>query len=221
MGNKSKEVQDNSNSTESADEESFVTRAGVEINKDGYSEEFLDGLNDKIEDWVEFGGKSPNEELDKEEIDYIKDNMEDSENNPDVPSGHLTRAESGYHLIEKLHSGEIGVGDKLPDSATFRSYSRTQEATIHYMHGWESSPVIIYRTNNNAKHFNATNWCGTFQSEQESFVEQREMKIDAITSYTRDINDSYQELFDELGVDGSKLPYIYTDEVIIVDVSPA
>ena len=177
MGNQSKETPN-----DKVKSEKYLTSAGVEVDTQGHIREWMSDFEDEVIEWVECGGASPDEEMEKDQIDFILDNMEDSENNPEVPYGFLTRAEHSHHLLEKLWSGEVGVGDLLPDKATFRSYGRSPDATIQYMHGWEDDSVIIYGTNNNTKHFNATNWCDTFSSEKESFVEQGKMRIDNITS---------------------------------------
>lgn len=203
---------------------SYHTIAHEDVETHGKSPEFMNNLNQGISDWINYENhpKSPDDHLSDEEMEFIKKHMEDSENNPDVPSGHLTRAEQARHLLPLIEDGSLKVGDKLPSDATFRAYGRTQEATAEYMGDWDGQ-VIIYRTNNNVKHFNVTKYDNSYYWEKESFVNQKELKIDKITRLH--INDYISPeahnnaISNEFGFDETH--FFNATEVIFIDVSPS
>lgn len=135
---------------------------------------------DKLMQWQGegFGMKTPEEKMDDEEIQYIKDHMEIS-NSETVPTGHLTRVERAYHFLE---SG-LGVGDVLDTNSVFRSFSREPDSTVEYMEDIYSvnEPLVIYRTNGKTPHFNVSDKTQKFPEETESLIETGKMKITKIT----------------------------------------
>ncbi len=224
MGNNS-----TTNQNTTSEEETYHTGAGYDVPTDGHSQEFMEQIEHKISEWIDGFGKSPSEKLDDDELEYVLSNMEDSEGNEEVPSGHLTRAENAHHLLPLIESGEIGVGDKLPDPSRLRAYSRTQGATADYCRHWEYD-TIIYRTNNNTPHFVATKFNDSYEfKERESFVNQQNMKIDKITTYNAkdypdwsdNINTSRE--FRRAVAEDLGLQYVPFDQkrIIIIDVSPS
>ncbi len=223
MGNKTNSKNTNSN-------EEYTTTTGERVNSDGHSYEWMSQLNEKVSEWIRGMSSSPDNFMDDEELDYILNNMEDSINNPDVPSGHLTRVENAYHILSLIESGKLKVGDSLPSKAVLRSYSRDFDATIDYINDtdWDSK-IVIYRTNGNVGHFNATAFDDSYKDEKESFVKQNSLKIDKITSFKpdgkfnnpdyEDVYDyRYEKLFSELGTSVKTLPE-NIKEVVLVDVS--
>lgn len=209
--------------------QTYTTTSNETVFTDGHSQEWMQEFNKKISGWTGGGKASPDVDLNKEELEYIRNHLEDSEDNPSVPSGFLTRAEYGYHIIPLIESGELKEGDLLPSNVTLRSYSREQNSTAEYMRSW-TQPTVIYRTNGNVKHFNATRFDDTYDYETESFVFQNNLKIDKITSYDAKSYPDYnyysqqynKAILDELGIDPSETDVMFNqNNIVIIDVSPA
>lgn len=218
--------------------EEYTTDIGVKVPTDGHDGKFMFLLESAIRDWVDggWGKKSPDELMTDEEVEYIKNNMEDSENNPEVPTGYLTRVGYGHNLIPLLRKGQLKEGDLVPDEARLRGYSRNPEATLNYMRenlSGTTKPIVIYKTNNNVPHFKVDPFDNDFPEEAESFVSQNTLKIDKITSYRATDYDDYDEgasyqmgneIYNHIGMDTQswdKNELQYYPEVIVVDVSPS
>ncbi len=145
-------------------------------------------LVDKMREWQKSPLFSPSEFLSEEEIDYVKNHMENSENNEDVPTGHLYRMERGYHFEELYYEGELEEGSILKDNSVFRAFSREPSSTGDYLlnHN-DGGAVVIYRTNGNVPHYNITKNTHVFENESESWVEPSKLKIDKI-QYFNDLD---------------------------------
>ena len=225
---KSRKARSNRRDSSPKENQKYKTDAGKLVDTDGHSKEWMEALEEKISHWVGMGEGSPSAELNKDEVDYIINHMEDSENNSDVPNGFLTRAEQGHHFLKLLENG-LKEGDTLPSNSIFRSYSREQDSTYFYMHDW-SKPVVIYRTNNNTPHFKATDFDDLYEDvESESYVQQNKLKVDKITRYNLSDYDDIgvngqskkfnKDIQKQLGIKG-KNPSFNSSEIIFVDVSP-
>ncbi len=227
MGNKSKDSPSNNE---------YITEEGYSVKRDGHSDEWFETFTTKMETWTDWGEGSPDKEMSEEEIQYIRDNMEDSENNPDIPSGHLTRVEDGYHIMPLIESGELKVGDTLPSNTNFRSYSKTQIGTLNasvfkgYNEVEGGRQIVIFRTNGNVKQFDVNKMVRGIAVERESLIDPTTLKIDKITTfkpeqseYTGDF--THNSLYKELGVidyEGVEDVNLYgNNEVILIDVSQA
>ncbi|RAP49298.1 MAG: hypothetical protein BZ138_07915 [Methanosphaera sp. rholeuAM270] len=214
--------------TNSEAETSYVTNAGVEVPKDGHSNKFMKGLQEVISDWVHDEGDSPDAKLSPSQLKYIEEHMEDSENNPDVPTGHLTRVEDGNHM--NTIYANLKVGDKLPANSLLRSFSRDPSATLEYI-GHGGGHVIILRTNGNIKHFNATKFDDYYDEEKESFVKVSNMKVDKIEHLRAedypDFDGDFSEKFtddylDNLGgIPDALGSGTFINEVTFIDISEA
>ena len=198
--------------------DTYTLSTGTIINKEGHSEEWMGNFERNIKNWIQFPGESASEYLSDEEIEYIKNNMEDSSNNPDVPSGQLTRVELAYHF----NNENLKVGDTLPSDVPFRSFSRTQDASAKWTQG-ELDDDAIYRTNGNVKHYNISKFDKVFEGEKESLVEIGKLKIDKITKFNHSDYGNDKTFTDtilkELGVPDSNIVVPYEHSVTIVDVS--
>lgn len=196
-------------------DDTYTTSTGEQISKDGYSSEFFEHLENNIGAWIKYAGTPPDFLYTKEELEYILNHMSDSVGDSSVPSGFLTRVEKARHFQKHKYK----VGDMVDDSSVFRSYSRDQNGTLEYIkrNGDPDRAIVIYRTNGNVKHFNASRFDDTYKWESESFVEQGRMRITGITELT---GDGLQSLPSELGLNfdinslDKPLPYSIT----IVDV---
>lgn len=129
------------NRTTTYEKKYFVTRAGIEVPLEGHSEEWMKEFNDKIHNWIIYSNNvSPSDKMTDEELDYIFSHMNNSQD--DVSSGMLTRVEKARHLLPLIESGELGVGSVLPSSSILRSYSKTQLATLDYVHDFPTDMII-------------------------------------------------------------------------------
>ena len=191
----------------------YTTSAGIKITMDKHDEEFFKHLEMDIGAWIKYASASPDFLLTKDELEFVLNHMKDSEGDPDVPSGMLTRVEKRRHFLKHNYK----VGDYIDDPAKFRSYSRSQEGTLQYIqrNGDPDRGIVIYRTHGNIKHFKASDYDNTYEWEVESFVEQGKMKITNIHELSQD---EVNNLASYLGVantgDMSKVPRSIT----VVDV---
>lgn len=175
----------------------YTTMSGEKVPTDGHNPLWMWRFNKKISRWIRGKLKSPDEFLNKEELEYIHNHMESSLDKTTVPTGHLTRVEQDYHIQDK----NLKVGDILPSSSRLRAYSRTPQATGDVLDS-RIGGVVIYRTNGEVPHFNATKFDRRYTFEEESWIEQGKLKIDNITYYSDD--DVRDGLMKELGFE--KLP---------------
>ncbi len=191
----------------------YTTMSGEKVSTDGHNRLWMKRFNKKVSQWIRGKLKSPDEFLNEEEMEYIQRHMDSSLDKESVPSGHLTRVEYDYHIKDK----NLKVGDILPSTSTFRAYSRTSRAT-GYILDTKIGGVVIYRTNGEVPHFNATRFDKRYTFEQESWIEQGKLKIDKITTYHDD--EVQQGLMKELGFEklGSGRFGAITD-VTIIDTS--
>lgn len=186
-------------------------------------------LVDKMRSWQKSPIYSPSEFLSEDEIRWVKEHMEDSQNDKNVPTGHLYRMERGYHFEDLYYGGEIDEGSVLKDSSIFRSFSREPDSTGNYLidhRGGDS--IVIYRTNGNVPHYNITKHTNEFIYEKESWVEPSKLKIDKI-QYFSDLDSDMKKVFiNELELDnypsvveryGEIHPSWIPDELWLVDVS--
>ncbi len=212
----------------------FKTKAGIMVDTDGHTHEFMEILENKIKDWVWEGEGSPSVDMDDDELEYINNNMVNSEDNPDVPTGSLTRVEESHHILPLIMDGSLKVGDTLPSNAMYRSYSRNPEATVNYAKskGWHDDTLVVYRTKGNVPHFKVTDFVSSFADEKESLVIQGKLKIDKITNFktkttinpiSEEKESTHEELFKELGInDFLKTNPVNTfgeRDVVLIDVS--
>lgn len=214
----------NTSNTNPKSPETYTTRDGYNVPSDGHSRNWMRQFEMIVSSWIRGESKSPSYEMNDEQRDYVQNNMEDSENNENVPTGHLTRGERGYHLIPLLRNGQLSEGDLIPDNAFLRSYSRSPNATANYIYQTfdDGSPIVIFRTHNNTKHFNATPFNDAYAHEEESFVNQSQLRIDGFKIYDAEDYDSpYDYSADvnwELGATNNLK--FYPEEVVFVEVSP-
>ncbi len=197
MGNSSQKTETTFNSESTIPNLTYITSEGVEIDMENHSQEFFEHLELNIDAWIKYAGASPDFFLTPEEKEYIQTHMVDSEGDPDVPSGILTRVEKARHFTKH----DYKVGDVIDDPATLRSYSRNQEGTLKYIQEYHHDPdrdIVLYRTKGNVKHFNASRFDQTYEWEAESFVEQGKMKI---TNINRLEGGTLKNLPTELGLD--------------------
>lgn len=217
------------NRTTTYEKKYFVTRAGIEVPLEGHSEEWMKEFNDKIHNWIIYSNNvSPSDKMTDEELDYIFSHMNNSQD--DVPSGMLTRVEKARHLLPLIESGELGVGSVLPSSSILRSYSKTQLATLDYVHDFPTD-VIIFRTHGKVNFFDTEPFDNAMGKEKEVWVEQGQLRIDNITTFNKNDypmndperdymgNDEYSKaISNELGV-----PFdvdVWPPSVTFIDVSP-
>ena len=183
----------------------------------------------KMRDWQESPVYSPSEFLTEEEINWVKEHMENSKNNEDIPTGHLYRMERGYHFEDLYFDDEINEGSILKDSSIFRSFSREPDSTGNYLinHNGGGS-IVIYRTNGDVPHYNITKHTNEFIAEKESWVEPNKLKIDKIQYFTGLDNDMKKVFIKELEL--NNYPDVierydnihqswFPDELWLVDVS--
>ena len=213
----------------------YKTHYGKTIPTDGHSPEWMSTMEDHMHLWItgDVEDKSPDSVFTKEELEYIEAHMESSLHNKSVPTGHLTRCERGHHLLDENGNLKIKVGDTLSSKGKYRSYSRTPTATIDYLKH-KRNTVIIYRTNGDVKHFNATNVDGWYDFERESFVEQGKLRVTGIKQINKDDFDLKGTKFDK-AVKGYNVKYnkavsdelgtkavrdLRSNGVIIIDVEP-
>lgn len=170
-------------------------------------------LINKMMAWQFSYMKSPDNELTPEEIDFIKKNMQNSDGDENVPTGHLTRVENAYHFLEQ----NLKEGDTLDTNSIFRAFSREPKGTNRYMlsNFGRKEPIVIYRTNGNVPHYNITEHTHEFEREYESWIETGKLRIDKITHYTSETNDMKQVMIKNLHLENYPTELEnYTDETI-------
>lgn len=197
----------------------------------------LPSLVAKMHDWQYSASQKIDELLTDEEISFIKNNMKTSEEDSDIPTGHLTRVEKAYHF---LNSG-LKEGDTLNYNSIFRGFSREPDATENYIrkHFGFRDKLVIYRTNGNVPHYNITEHTNDLKEEKESWIETGKLKIDKITHYTRETHDMKKVMIENLQLRNypeeakhygdeyiqNHMKYSNIDptprDVIFVDLSPA
>ena len=182
---------------EEYEDEYFETYTGEEVPTDGHSTEWMEELQENIVDWLHSPGNSPSSGLTDEQIEYIYDNMEDS---LDLLSETLTRVERGVHFEDH----DYNVGDQIQDEATFRSFSRSQEASLNYIRETfiDGDGITIYKTEGSVGHFDVTRFDDTFIEEEESFVDIQSLTIKNVVMIDDDDEMvRHRQFLDAIGLD--------------------
>ena len=186
-----------------------------------------DDLILKMKDWQYSPSVSPSEYLSQEEIQYIKEHMENASKDSDVPTGHLTRVEKAYHILDENGNIKYEVGDLLDLNSVFRSFSREPNATAEYLIDHtlaDSSDVVVYRTSGGVEHYNITEHTNAWINEKESWVEPSKLRVDKITTFSSDNYDMEKVIQDELVTNDYNWHASFYDElpssITFIDVSP-
>lgn len=193
------------NNHKTTTDETYTSRIGSHIPLEGYSKEFLDTLDLKLNTWLEGFSSYPLEDMNSEETEYILNHLT-STTKP------LMRVENDEHF---LNSG-LSVGDTLKGNQLFRSFGGTPDATLHLLEvkdrvykdkGW-----VIYRTKGEVPFFDPTVFSNPYPHQKETFVPLDTMKITNIQNFSPN---KIKELSDELHFD--KLPKV-VNNVTVVDL---
>ena len=174
-----------------------------------------DRLVDKMRDWQDMPGDSPDVVLTDEDIEFVKTHMQNSGDDENVPTGHLTRVEHAYHFLDL----NLKEGDILNTNSIFRAFSRGPDGTNFYMmdNFGRKEPIVIYRTSGNVPHFNITKHTDQFQKESESWIETGKLRIDKITHYTSETDDMKKVMIDNLHLENYPRELEMYDEDYIRD----
>lgn len=149
--------------------------------------------------WLDGHGNSPDEGMSVEELEYVFDHMNSTENSQDiVPDGHLYRIENAAHFTEQ----GLSVGDTIPSKEAYRSFSKDILATNTMLeNGWRGqTDIVIYRTNGNAPFFDTRDYYDPYSYQRECFVPIGTMKISNINEYSQN-NLSKKEMINGLNSD--------------------
>ncbi len=162
----------------------YLTSEGELIYLEGYDPDFIDGLDDKISDWLWGSKKSIIHEMDVEEINYLIKHLQDSKDDPDIDNNQLTRVESDTHFL----SSGLKVGDTLSGNGLFRSFSKSNDSSLDVIEAkskyWSNGGGwVIYRTVGNTPFFDPTVFRNPFPGQTEVFVPVDSMKVEAIHEF--------------------------------------
>lgn len=157
--------------------------------QNSYSKEFFDGLNKKIRDWVEFSfGYTPDDYLTDDELDFIFQQMENSETT-------LTRVEEAERNFEKEVEDEDGwydlvepkVGDTFNFNGKLKAFSKTEKATRDFMRRYmkDRKNLVIYRLPKGTQHFDVQKYDNFFDEEKESWVKSNGYVITGIEDVSK------------------------------------
>jgi len=162
----------------------YITSYGNAVDTDGHSIEFMETLDYHIDKWLEGAYINIIHNMSPDEINYIINHMQYSENEWDmIPTGHLTRIE------QRHHTSNLKEGDIIKGSNLFRSFSRDPSSTdeiLDVYNDWGSSidEFVIYRTTGNTPFFDPTKFSNPYPYQTEVFVPMDTMRVSKIRTVT-------------------------------------
>lgn len=179
-----------------------------------FTQEEMDDFNEKMDDWLHYYVTQPDRKLTEKELEYIFSHLSSTENNSDVPDGHLYRVEDGYHF----NDGEYNVGDNLKGNGSFRSFSKDINSTnkMFDQEFFMYDDVTIYRTVGNTPYFDVGKHANPYPYQKECFVPLDTMKVEHVSKYSGP--DYAEKIYDDYGIDLSAYGS-FLDSVNVVDVS--
>ena len=190
----------------------YTTEEGYDIPLEGYTSSFLNNLEYDLSTWLCGNSEYPLYDMDEEEIQYILNHMNQTQNDKTIPSGSLTRVETGTYFKEAgLQEGDLMSGNQL-----LRSFSKEVGSTKKIFESkniyWDNTDGwVIYRTKGNVPFFDPTKFSNPYPDQKEVFVPVDTMRVDKISHYT------FKEA-NELATDLDIEPMWITTDVTVVDL---